>query len=227
MNLFNLIGATLLTVSPILNEPKNIERPDNVIMERVDYLDYGIIATSYIYDVSGDKNFVIDFKNNHNFNLSFHFDNEISSGNAFIYLVSSQNLITYELTNESYEDKLIYFNELNYDNYFRLISSDWDGICTATLFNLSGFAEDFLEIPNTDISYYEDLNSNQYVKLIDRNYLSTNSLYRYYVDKYLLEKESAFITDNIFDVVGVLLVFSFGIGIVKFGFNLIKSLLRL
>ena len=262
MNLFNLLGAILLTVSPILNEPKNVTRPDNVIMEKVEYLPNNIIATSYIYEDLNNTsyNYHLNLNDGKDINLDYVIYSYKNYPTRDLYFMfgGGEAVSTYEFS--SYDELSTYGNLSSSDYYFNLSKyGELDRIVCAYTYEdyqdldvVTEMNDLYVEISSEYSNYYENLDLN-----FDFD-LSYDNLFTYYMSKYFFLKESAPITDNIFDVVGgtveeylnvvvdlfnevvelfyvdnkltilgVLLVFTFGIGIVKFGFNLIKSLLRL
>lgn len=262
MNFLNLIGATLLTVSPILNEPKNVIRPDNVIMEKVEYLDNNIIATSYIYQVENDNYFYLNFNDGKDINLDYtikstYYNDLYERELAFEFGDGESTTV---FSPGSYDELVTYGNLSTNDYKFHIYLIDSDTVLTVDYY--SELYED-LEVTINDANLVSVISSEylNYYQNEDLNFtydLSSNNLFTYYMSKYFFLKESSPITDNIFDIVGgtvenylttittlfsrvislfyvnnkltilgVLMVFTFGIGIVKFGFNLIKDLLRL
>lgn len=262
-SLINLATATLLAVSPVLSEPKLIDRPENVLYEKVEYLDNNIIATSYIWLTDTETNFIISFVDNKAIQAEFN------------YYLTTSNLLSYDFvlyggsgdaksseadfSSVDLSDSLIE-QVLNY-NY--VLTCNFNISEDSLEFSVPGLVVDnglivrneamVLDVENADYQeYYSNITN-----VINYN-LKNNNLFDIFLKRYVLKVEGPGIIDNTFGIVGntiqeyvsvvvdlfsqvvalfyaegkltilgVLMVFAFGIGVVKFGFNMMKTLLRL
>lgn len=281
MNLLNLIGATLLAVSPI-HEPKNVQIPSDSILQKVEYLDYNIISTSYITtfvdDVIIEHSYTLNITDSKDINFDFYYLVRLNGDNSDVSLSLYDNISGSELIEE-----FVVSTDLLHDLY--QTSNVDDSYLNLTL-NEGGAGDLYLEVDmgipeyssdsnilsyqsfvlttyvsEDNISYYNNLlnssNDDGSLNMLNLD-LGNDNIFSYFLNKYLFTIELGPITNGIFDIVGntvenylttitnlfsrvialfyvdfkltilgVLMVFTFGVGIVKFGFNLIKDLLRL